>query len=216
MNESHILLKANRRDTGKKAVKAVRNQEKIPGIFYIKTGENIPFEVEPLDVRDVVYTSKTKIINLQIDGEENIHECVLKQVDFDPVTDKIIHMDLYGIISGTKLTVEVPVRLTGSAKGVREGGLLQRNIRRVEVECLPKDLPSAIELDVSDLGINDSIYIKDIVLPGVEFLVPQDTAVASVIMPRVTKEAETAPKEAAKAEGTPEPAPADAKQKKSE
>jgi len=215
MSESHILLKASRRDTGKKAVKAVRNQGKIPGIFYIKSGENIPFEVEPLDVRDVVYTSKTKIINLQIEGEKDIHECVLKQVDFDPVTDKITHMDLYGIISGKKLTVEVPVRLLGSARGVREGGLLQRKIRRIEVECVPKDLPAAIEIDVSNLGINESIYIKDISLPGVEFMVPHDTALASVIMPRVTKEAETAPKEAVKAEGTPEPA-AEAKSKKGE
>jgi len=214
MNESHIFLKANRRDTGKRAVKDVRNAGKIPGVFYIKAGENIPFTVETLDIRDVVYTSKTKIINLQIEGESDVHECVLKQVDFDPVTDKITHIDLYGIIGGAKMSVEVPVKFFGSARGVREGGLLQRTLRRVEVECLPKDLPTAIEIDVSDLGVGGSIYIKDIKIPGVEFLVPQDTAIASVIMPRVSKEVET-PKEGAKTEGAAEPA-ADAKQKKSE
>ncbi len=214
MSESQIVLKANKRDTGKRAAKDVRIAGKIPGVFYIKTGENIAFSVEPLDVRDIVYTSKTKIINLQLEGENDIRECVLKQVDFDPVTDKITHIDLYGIIRGTKMTVEVPVKLIGTARGVREGGLLQRSLRRVLIECLPKDLPNSIDVDINDMGIGDAIYIKDLLVPDIEFLVPLDTAIASVIMPRVVKEGET-PKEAAKVEAAAEPAP-DAKQKKSE
>lgn len=213
MSESHIALKAIKRNTGKTDAKAIRNSGKIPAVYYMKTGENIALTVEPLDVRDIVYTSKTKIINLQIDGENDIRECVLKQVDFDPVADKITHMDFYGIISGTKMTVEVPVKLIGSAKGVREGGILQRNLRRVQIECLPKDLPTAIEVDVTNLGIGDSIYIKDINIPGVELLISHDTAVASVFVPRVSKEGET-PKEAAKTE-TSDTA-SDAKSKKTD
>jgi len=214
MSESQIILKANKRDTGKRAVKDVRNAGKIPGVFYIKTGENIPFSVEPLDIRDIVYTSKTKIINLQIEGEKDIRECILKQVDFDPVTDKITHLDLYGIIRGTKMTVEVPVKLLGSAIGVREGGLMQRTLRRVMIECLPKNLPAAIEINVDNMGIGDTIFIKDIILPDIEFLVPPDTAIASVILPRVAKEGET-PKEEAKVEDTAEPE-SDAKEKKAD
>lgn len=214
MSESHITLKAIKRDTGKTVAKSIRNSGKIPAVFYIKTGENIPLTVETLDVRDIVYTSKTKIINLQIEGENDVRECVLKQVDFDPVTDKITHMDFYGIIGGTKMTVEVPVKLIGSAKGVREGGILQRNLRRVQIECLPKDLPSAIEVDVTELGIGDSLYVKDINIPGVELLISHDTAVASVFVPRVSKEGE-APKEAGKSETT-EAASTDTKTKKAE
>jgi large subunit ribosomal protein L25 len=214
MSESQITLKAIKRDTGKTAAKAIRNSGKIPAVFYLKNGENIPLTVETLDVRDIVYTSKTKIINLQIEGENDVRECVLKQIDFDPVTDKITHMDFYGIISGTKMSVEVPVKLIGSAKGVREGGIIQRNLRRVQIECLPKDLPTAIEVDVSNLGIGDSLYIKDINIPGVELLISHDTAVASVFVPRVSKEGET-PKEAGKTEPAVTPA-TDAKAKKAE
>jgi large subunit ribosomal protein L25 len=190
MDESQIVLKVKRRDTGKKAVKAIRKEGRIPGIFYIKTGEAIPFEVEALDVRDIVYTSKIKIVNLQIEGEDDIRECVLKQVDFDPLSDKIKHIDLYGIIRGTNMHVEVPIILTGSAKGAREGGILQHSLRRVLIECLPKNLPNAIEVDVTDLEIGHSLYLKDIDVPNVDFLISPETTIASVVTPRVVKEIE--------------------------
>ncbi len=190
MTQTDNLIKVFKREPGKTAVKAVRNSGMIPGVFYMKTGKSIPFSVVSNSVNHIVYTSETKIFNLQIEGETEIHECILKDVQLDPVTDDIIHLDFYGIVRGQKLTTEIPIILKGTAKGIREGGLLQQTLRHIHISCLPKHLPKAIELDISNLGIGDSLHIKDLQLENIEFLTPKDTTIVSVITPRVTQEAE--------------------------
>ena len=197
MSEISVDLKAIRRDTGKKAVKAIRRQGKVPGVYYIKTGESFPITVNALDLRPIVYTAQTKIVNLFVEGEKDMRECVLKHVDFDPVTDKVTHIDLYGIIRGQYMHIEVPVIIHGTAKGVREGGVLQQTLRNIEIECFPRNLPNSIDLDISNLGIGQSITVKDLNIPDVKFLIPSDTSIVSVITPRVGKETEGKPGETA-------------------
>ena len=194
----------------------------VPGIFYINGKESIPILAKPLDLRSIVYTSTTKIVNLQIEGENGSVECFLKQASFHPVTDKLIHFDLMGIISGKTISVDIPIVLKGQAKGVREGGMLLHVHHKLLVECLPKDLPDAVEIDVTELTIGKSVHIKDVLVPDVKFHLSPDTVLVSVVMPRVSKEdaklAATADAAAATAAATAAaaatPAPVAAKGKK--
>jgi len=188
MTETENVIKVYKRNTGKTAAKLVRKSGLIPGIYYVKSGESYPFSVAPQTVKNIVHTSETKIFNIQFDGETETHECILKEAQFDPVTDNIIHLDFYGIIRGQKFTTEVPIVLKGSAKGVKEGGILQQALRNINISCLPKNLPNAIEVNISDLGLGATIHVKDLKYEDIEFLVPGDTPIVSVVAPRVAKD----------------------------
>jgi large subunit ribosomal protein L25 len=179
-----ITLKVKTRDTGKQNSKAYRRNGLVPGIFYSRGGENVNILTDPLSLRPIVYTSLTRIVELVVNDEE-VRRCVLKKVDFDPVTDEIVHFDLQGINTGEKLTVEVPFILKGQAIGVRNGGLLAQSVYRTKVTCLPKDLPESLEVDISNLKIGESIYVKDMALENVEIFLPDDAIVCSIVKPRV-------------------------------
>lgn len=190
MTENQNILQLSRRAVGKKAVKAVRKEGFVPGVFYNKTGETFPFSVKPLEVRGYVYTKESHLINIQFKGETEVRECILKDVTFDPVSDEIRHLDFYGIVEGQKMHVEVPVVLKGTSKGVRLGGILQQSLRKVKIEVLPKNLPPTIEVDITNMEIGSTIYLKDLKRNDLDYLIPSDTAVVSVIQSRVSKDAE--------------------------
>lgn len=185
---NQITLKANRRKTGKQVSKGYRREGKVTGVYYLNGEENIPILVETLDMRPIVFTAQTKIVNLDIVGDDNIRECVLKDVAFDPVTDLITHFDLIGIIRGQLFSIDVPVILKGSAIGTQEGGVIQHTIHKITVNVLPRNMPSSINIDISDLNIGDSIYVRDLDVKDVEFDISLDTAVVSCVPPRVIKE----------------------------
>ena len=189
---AHLDLKVSKRDTTSQTAKSLRNKGFVPGIFYGQGFENIPIVSDLLTLRPVIYTKFTNIISLEIEGSPEKHECVLQDVTFDPVTDKITHFDLIGLIPGAHMTFEVPITLSGQAIGVREGGLLQQNIHKVKVKCLPRDLPQNLVVNVSDLGVGHSVYIKDVKLDNVVFEAPDDTVIVSVGHSRVTASTKTA------------------------
>ncbi|KAB2841702.1 MAG: 50S ribosomal protein L25 [Melioribacteraceae bacterium] len=126
---------------------------------------------------------------------------MLKDVQFDPVSDRIIHFDLYGVTVGQVLQIQVPVQITGSAVGVKEGGKLQVQLHKIDVECLPKDIPDHIELDVTNLGIGDSIHASDIKIENVKIITPEDVVVVAVTAPKAAAEETT---EASKETSEPE------------
>ena len=187
---SELVLKVKTRGTGKHSNKQVRKNGLVPGIFYIKGDEAIPIATDPLSLRPIVYTSETKIVNLEVEGQAEPKECILKEVSFHPVTDKILHFDLHGVTRGQLMNFEVPVNLVGSSVGVKLGGLLQQLIHRLPIRCLPKDLPSTIEIDISKLKIGQAICIKDIATEGIEYPLPPDTAVVSCVQSRASRAAE--------------------------
>src|SRR5207249_8799586 len=118
-------------------------------------------------------------------------KAVLREVQFDPVTDRPIHFDLQGLHAAEKLTIEVPVVLIGGVPvGVRNGGLLQHSMHRLKVSCLPKDIPSKIEINVANLEMNRSVHVRDLSIPNVTVLENLDAAVVGVIPPTVVKEPE--------------------------
>lgn len=180
-----VALNAQKRDSGKTAAKLIRNDELIPGVYYRKGSENINIKVEPLDLRPIVYTSNTKLVALNIEGINEPLHCVLKDVTFDPVTDKITHFDLLGIKKDQKLTVQVPLKLVGQSPGVRAGGRLQQTLHKVKVTCYPDDLVEHFDVDLSGLGMGDTFYLKDLKnVDRIEFDIQINTPVCHVTKPR--------------------------------
>lgn len=185
---SELVLQAVRRPTGKQAAKRLRRQGLVPGVYYTGGAEPIPIAVKPLALRPLVYTRETHVVRLHIEGVDETYECVLKDVAFDPVTDAIIHFDLYGVQADRPAEFEVPVRLVGTPIGVQEGGLLEQILHKVTVLCKPADLPEHIDVDVSSLRIGQSIHIGDISLPGITFRHPPEVAIATVAARRAEEE----------------------------
>ena len=183
-----VILEANKRkEINRQNTKSLRRQKRVPGIFYLKQSKPIAIDVSNQAIKPLVFTSQTHLISLKLDGHED-QECVLKDVQFDPVSDEVIHFDLIGITRGEKIEIEVPVQLIGSAIGVKEGGLLQHNLHKLEVECLPKDIPERLEVNISELKIGDTIHVKDLNFENVDILNLEDSIVVSVVHPKVEKE----------------------------
>lgn len=190
---SDIVLHAIQRPTGKQVAKRLRRQGLVPGIFYATHTQPIPIAVRPLSLHPLVYTRDTHVVQLQIEGHEHRYECILKDVAFDPVTDRIIHFDLYGISADRPAEFEVPVQLVGTPIGVHEqGGMLEQLMHKLTVVCKPADLPEHLDVDVSHLRIGQSIHVGDLHFPGLSIKHAPDVAIAAVIAKRVAEEIPTA------------------------
>ena len=190
--ESIALKASSRKETGKKSSKAIRSQENVPCVLY-GGKENINFFAVESDFRHLIYTPNVYIVNIDIDG--NSHHAVIKDLQFHPVTDKLLHADFYEVSDNKPITVEVPVKLTGSSIGVREGGKLMMDRRKVKVKGLAKDIPAEIEININDLGIGKSIRAAEIQSDKYAIVMAKETPIVSV---RTTRAAAAAAQEAAK------------------
>lgn len=186
--EAVVLNAEVRKDTSKSARNTARKDGYVPGIFYAKQNEPIPIQVTQNSINPLVFTSETSLISLHLDGQED-HECIIKDVQFDPVTDKVIHFDLLGLTKGEKVQLEVPLSLHGDAKGIKDGGVLQHLLHKIDIECLPKDIPQHLEVDIANLGIGDSILVKDLNFENIAILNAEDSMVVLVSHPKKEKEA---------------------------
>ncbi len=197
------ILEAEVRETGtKRASKLVRNNGRVPGVYYSKHDAPIHFSVTEKAIKPLVYTAETHLVSLKVDGKEL--DCVLKDIQFDPITDKVVHFDLIGLTSGETFQLEVPVQLHGTPVGIKEGGIIQHLIHKLEIECLPKDIPQRIDIDITELNIGDSIHVEDLKIENITFLNPEDSVIVLVAHPKVEKEPvegeETAGEESAEPE----------------
>ena len=190
---SEVVMNAEvRTNTGKHA-KHSRTKGMVPGVYYARGEENINVHVPALTLNQFVFTSEAHVIDLRL-ADGSSHKCILRDVQFDPVTDQPVHFDLQGLKENEKLTIEVPVTLVGGIpKGVRDGGMLQHFLHKVRVSCLPKDIPEKIEINVLELGINQFIHVRDLNVPNVTFAESAENAVVGVMPPHVVKEEEVAP-----------------------
>ena len=184
-----ITLKVKPRNPGKHQTKAVRREGKIPGVFYTSGNQAVHFLVESKAMKPIVYTVETKMIELLVDGDPSPKACLLKDISFHPVTEKILHFDLVGIRDDKKMSVEIPIVLKGQSIGVREGGILQHSLHKIHVHCFPQYIPNHIEIDITNLKIGKTVYLKDIKPENVEFTVHTDMAVVSVLSSRLKAEA---------------------------
>ncbi len=152
-----------REGSGKKASKQVRREGGIPGVYYSHDSkESISFSIDQKELYEA-QKSGAHIFNISVGTKKR--NVVFKSVQYHPVTDDILHIDLYGVKMDEKITVKVSINLTGDAEGViNEGGVLNSPTSEIEVECLPMDIPDAIEVDVTELSIGDSMQVADIKL----------------------------------------------------
>lgn len=184
---SEITLKAKKREEYKEStLNQLRKKGIIPGVYYGHGVDNINIAATENDLRPVIYTTESHIINLNFDDKSL--SCILKDVQFHPVSDKPLHFDLIALKEGEEITIEVSVHITGNAPGVKEGGVLQHMLHKLEIQCLPKNIPSHIDVDVSNLNMNDSIKVGDLKLENVTILNEENASVVSVVPPTVEKE----------------------------
>lgn len=180
---SEILLEAKRRTPGRSAAREMRRQSVVPGIYYFHGEEPIAVAVHELALRPLIYTTESHLVRLRLDdGSEK--SCVLKDIVFDPITDRPTHFDLQGVSANEKIRVEIPVTLVGQAIGQRNGGVLDVSLHKVEVESLPGDLPEHIEIDITDMDINHSFHVSDLNVPNLTIITPGELSVFTIIAPR--------------------------------
>lgn len=190
---SEFVLEAEIRELTGKRAKHTREAGMVPGVFYARKEAALNIQVPGPGLDPLVFTSETHVIDLRLkDGTSR--KCILRDVQFDPVTDRPVHFDLQGLKENEKLTIEVPVVLTGGIpQGVKDGGMVQHVLHRLRISCLPKDIPERVEIDITNLGINHSIHVRDLKIANVTVLESADSAVVGVLPPTVVKEAEVAP-----------------------
>lgn len=181
-----VALAATARGTGKKAVNAIRNEGRIPGVFYVDGGEAKAISVEKRDLRQFIFTAATHVIDLQVDGGEST-PCILKDFTLDPITDEMVHFDLYGLTEGRPVEVKVPVALKGTAAGERQGGKLRPVKHKLRVKCLPKHIPDNIEIEITNLGIGQSVKVADIKDENLTMVDPASAVIVTVQAKRGAK-----------------------------
>ncbi len=186
------ILKATKREISTKgAINQLRKDGFVPGVYYSKGHDEIIFSVDEVALNKFVFTSETNVIELTIEGEEPL-SCIIKDVQFDPVTDRVVHVDLQGLTLGQTLQMEIPINFIGTAVGIKEGGILQEQLHKLEVECLPRNIPQHLEIDITNLSLGDSIHVSDLEFEGIKILTNEDASVVSVVQPRSeTEEEET-------------------------
>ena len=196
-----LILEAHVRTEIGKQAKRLRRAGVIPGVYYLHGEPSVTISVAELALHPLQHSSETRIIRLKTDdGTER--RCVLREISFDPVSDRPVHFDLQGFRAGETIRVELPIVLKGTAIGQKEGGLVQHIMHRVHVECLPDDIPEHVEVNIEPLAINHSVHVRDLVIPNITMLDNPNAAIVAVIPPTVEKA--TTPEEAAAA-ATAEP-----------
>jgi large subunit ribosomal protein L25 len=186
--EKTKLKASERKDFTKSTVKKFRKEGLIPGVFYSKNNTPIHINVVDRTINPLVFTAKTHLISLELEGHEE-YECIIKDVQFDPVTDRVIHFDLLGLTKGEKIILAIPVQLIGTPVGVKEGGVIQHVMHKIEVECLPRNIPEHITIDVTGLKLGDSIHIGDLNYEDIEFIDSKESLIVQVTHPKIKEEA---------------------------
>ena len=186
-----VNITANARVISTKgAVNKLKREGQVPGVLYSNEMEEpIIFSVPELALKPVVYTTEMHLVNLKIGDNEGVTS-ILKDIQFDPLTDKIIHVDFQAIKVGQAIQVQVPINLIGQSIGVKLGGRLSQNLHKVDVECLPKDIPAHIEIDISKLDIGDSILVKDLNTDNIKILNSEDASVVAITTSRAADDEE--------------------------
>ena len=181
MSIKEFKLEVTKRDgSGKKSSKQVRREGGIPGVYYSHDSkESVSFSIDEKELFEA-QKSGANIFNISVGAKKR--NVIFKSVQYHPVTDDVLHIDLYGVKMDEKITVKVSIHLTGDALGVKEeGGVLNSPTSEIEVACLPMDIPNAIEVDVTKLSIGDSMQVVDIKLDDqLTLMSSPDAVVASV------------------------------------
>ena len=185
-----------RTDVGKKATKALRKEGLVPcNLYGEKKGEDglpeaLSFAVAANELRKIVYTPHIYVINLIIDGES--HTAIMKELQFDPVSDALLHIDFYEVNDQKPITIGIPVKLNGLAQGVRDGGRINLSIRKINVTAPYQAIPEHLDIDVTNLQLGKSIKVGELSFEGLEIATPAEVVVCSIKTTRASKSAAAA------------------------
>lgn len=195
-----IDLKASiREDLGKKSTIRLRKQGLVPCVLY-GGSENSHFYAEERSFKDLIYTNKVYIVNIDIDGKKS--PALIREKQFHPVSEQLLHVDFQEIIPGKKVVVNLPVEITGNSIGVKAGGKLRQRMRYLKVRGLAEELPDSIVVDITDLDIGKSVLAGDLKFDSFEIIEPYYTLVVGVVSSRqAMKGTDTAEGAASAAEG---------------
>ena len=174
--------------TGKKDSKNLRSHEMVPCVLY-GGDETIHFYVPFSEFRHLVYTPDVFVVNLNIEGKT--YPSILQEMQWHAVEEQLIHADFLQIRENKPVKVELPVYIEGTAKGIKVGGKLKVNLRKLKVKGLVKDLPDVISVDVSELDLGQSVKVGDLNLEGVQFLAVKSNVIATVSITRAAKAAQS-------------------------
>lgn len=190
-----VSVKAvKREDFGKKAAKNVRREGLVPCVL-CGNGESVNFSIDPREVKPLIYTPNSYIVEIDFDGKKEL--AVLREVQFHPVREQILHIDFFRIAAGKPVAIAIPVRLSGNAEGVKVGGKLVLSARKLIVSALVENLPDEIVVDVTSLGVGKTIFVGDLKFEHLKFVTPATTAVCAVRVTRASRGSD-APAEAGK------------------
>jgi len=200
-----------RTESGKKATRLLRSQKLVPGVIYGGKTE-INFSAPATALKSIVYTSEFMLANVIIEG--NTYKCILKDLQFDKVSDLLIHVDFLELVEDKKVIATLPIKYVGTPEGVKAGGKLVTKMKSIKIKTYPKYLKEFIEVDISSLPLNENIRVENIPAANMEVMNSPRIPIASVTMTRQLKQEEAAaPKAGAAAPAAKAAAPAAAAKK---
>ena len=181
-----ITINGSKRESvGKKATKALRNAGQVPCVLY-GGDQPVHFSAAELEFSKLVYTANAHTVVIAL-GDVS-YNAVLQDIQFHPVTENILHIDFYQLFDNKEIAMDIPVILNGMPLGVRAGGVLRRNRRKLRIKALPTNLPDNIQIDISGLKIGDKVYVSELSNDAYKFLHSDNTVVCQVKQSRVTVE----------------------------
>ena len=181
------LVGTPRSEYGKKAAKALRKEELVPCNLY-GLGKNVTFTVAKEDVRKLIYTPDTMVVNLTIADAKC--KAVVKEMQFHPISENVLHIDFLEVNEKKPVTVEIPVTLTGHAAGVKAGGKLSLEMRKLKVNGIYTNIPERVIIDVTELGLGKKLAVSDVKVENCKLMNPQDACVAQVKATRASATAD--------------------------
>jgi len=173
-----------RTDLGKKATKADRVAENVPCVLY-GVSDNVHFTATKSDLRKLIYTPEVYVVNLNVDGKKS--KAIMKALQFHPVSDNVLHIDFLELTETKPVVVELPVKLEGLAEGVKAGGKLSLEMRKLKVKGLYTQIPENIVIDVTELGLGKSIQVAKVSVGKLEILNAKNAVVAQVKLTRAAR-----------------------------
>lgn len=176
-----------RTENGKKATRQLRSQEMVPGVIYGGSAE-INFYAPAKAFKSLVYTPDFQLAEVKIDGK--IYKTILKDLQFDKVSDALAHVDLLELVEDRKVVATIPLKFIGAAKGVKDGGKLVTKINKLKIKAYPKDLQESIEVDITPLELNGNIRVEDVKAENFEIMNSPRIPIASIVMTRQLKQEE--------------------------
>ncbi|OAQ37943.1 50S ribosomal protein L25/general stress protein Ctc [Pedobacter psychrophilus] len=176
-----------RENVGKRDAKELRYEGKVPAVLY-GGKEQIHFAIDAPALKDLVYTAEVNFAEINVSGKT--FNAIMQDIQIHPLTEKIVHIDFLQLFDDKQVTMEIPVKLTGTSPGVKEGGKLVQKLRKLKVKAFPKDMPQYVEVSLESLTVGKSVRVRDLEAKGYAITNVKEDTVVSVIMSRALKQAE--------------------------